>query len=152
MAIGDPGRPREASSCFVHRPTFSIDSPENGRSLRTDLPRRLTRAKERLDDAAVHRLDLAVAVNVVVAQILLVERTERSLHEARVDRIHLPIAVDIPVANPLRIADATATWTVVRITVRAVAPVRSTVGDAVLLGLQEAAAVGLTASTGHAHA
>ncbi len=70
--------------------------------------RRVACVEERLDDAGVHRVDLAIAIEVVVAHVLLIRATKRRLHQAGIDQVHLPVAIHVAVADPLGIPDAAA--------------------------------------------
>ena len=88
--------------------TGEIGCPRERTGLRTRVTWRVARSEQRLHDAGIHRVDLTVAVDVILAEVYLVGRTEGRLHQAAVHRIHLTIAVHIAVTYPLRIAQAAA--------------------------------------------
>ena len=53
-----------------------------GPALRAHIPRRFARTEQRLHNTRINRIDLAVAVEVVVAQCVFVRIAEERLHDA----------------------------------------------------------------------
>ena len=79
-----------------------------GWSLLARVSRRVAGSEERLHDAAVDRVDLPVAIDVVLAEVRLVGRAERRLNQAAVHRVHLPVAVGVTIAHPLGVTSTAA--------------------------------------------
>ena len=77
-------------------------------SLWTHIPRRLARSEQRLHDASVGWTDRAVAVEIVLAEIVVIGSAIGSLHQTQVHRVHLTVSVHVPVTLPLRITDTQA--------------------------------------------